>query len=185
MTRDHFADLLLTPSITGARAVFYTLVAAGVPTFVRAGVSGFVSGCELTIYLPFVLLAAVFLGWKHGVATALISTVLAQFVVMGTHHSFLASACSIYSLAVFALGSAMIIVAVQGLRLIASRVDRQGLNGSSDGGIVFSLEKGQAWASWYGQESHVQLGPQGEVAEMMEDFLAQLEVGKRLNRSSG
>ena len=74
---------------------------------------------------------------------------------------------------------------MQGLRLIASRVERQGLNGSSDGGIVFSLEKGQAWASWYGQESHVQLGPQGEVAEMMEDFLAQLEVGKRLNRSSG
>ena len=181
MTRDHLTDLLLAPSITGARAVFYTLLAAGVPTFIRAGVAGFVSGCELTIYLPFVMLAAVFLGWKHGVATVLASLVLAQFVVMGAHHPFLRSACSIYSVSVLLSGSAIIIGSVHGLRrLIGSRLERLG---SSDGGIIFSLEKGQAWASWYGQGSHVQLGPQGEVAEMMEDFLAQIEVGKRLNQS--
>jgi len=183
MTRDDLIDLLLTPSISGARAIFYTILAAGVPTFIRAGVAGFVSGCELTIYLPFVLFAAVFMGWKYGLATALTSAVLAQFVVMGLHHSFLASACSIYSMSVFSIGSGVIIAAVHGLRrLIGSRSD---LPGSSDGGIIFSLEKGQAWASWYGQSLHVQLGPQSEVAEMMEDFLAQLEVGKRLTHSAG
>jgi len=183
MTRDDLIDLLLAPSITGARAIFYTILAAGVPTFIRAGVAGFVSGCELTIYLPFVLVAVVFMGWKYGVATALTSVVLAQFVVLGPHHSFLTSACSIYSLSVFSIGSAAIIAAVHGLRrLIALRSESPG---SSNGGIIFSLEKGQAWASWYGRSSYVQLGPQSEVAEMMEDFLAQLEVGKRLTRSSG
>jgi len=182
MTRDDLIDLLLAPSITGARATLYTILAAGVPTLIRAGVAGFVSGCELTIYLPFVLLAAVFMGWRYGLATALTSAVLAQFVVMGPHHPFMASPCSIYSLSVFSVGSAVIIGTVHGLRhLIASRSEAPG---SSDGGIIFSLEKGQAWASWYGQSSHVQLGPQSEVAEMMEDFLAQLEVGRRLNRSA-
>lgn len=182
MTRDEVSDLLLTPSIRGARAVFYTTLAAGMPTFIRAGVAGFVSGCELTIYLPFVLFAVVFMGWKSGVATALASVVLAQFAIIGPSHSFLASACSFYSLSVFLIGSAAIIAAVHGLRrLIGLRSESPG---SSDGGIIFSLEKGQAWASWHGQRSYVQLGPQGEVAQMMEDFLAQLEVGKRLTGSS-
>ena len=53
---------------------------------------------------------------------------------------------------------------------------------SSAGGIVFSLEKGEVWASWYGHGAPVHLGSQRKVSEMMEDFLAQVEVGKRLNR---
>ena len=46
--------------------------------------------------------------------------------------------------------------------------------------VVFSLEGGQAWASWYGSHSWVRLGPENEVAEMMRDFLAQRELAKRL-----
>jgi hypothetical protein len=49
------------------------------------------------------------------------------------------------------------------------------------GGLVFSLEKGEVWASWYGQDVPVRLGSQRKVAEMMEDFLAQEQLGKRLN----
>jgi len=183
MARDYLTNLLLAPSITGARAAFYTIVAAAVPTFVRAGVAGFVSGCELTIYLPFVLFAAIFMGWKHGVVAALASAAFAELVIMGPHHSFFGSACSIYSLSIFFGGSAVLIGLVHGLRrLVALLVERPG---SSEGGIIFSLENGQAWASWYGRSSPVQLGPQGEVAEMMEDFLAQLELGKRLAGRAG
>jgi hypothetical protein len=177
MTRDHLTNLLLAPSIKGAPAALCVLLSAGVPSLIRTAVDGFVSGCELTIYLPFVLLAVIFMGWKHAVATVMLSALLAETVVLGSHHSVL-SACSIYSLSVFLSASAVMIALVHGLRrLIDWRLSRIG---SSEGDIVFSLENGQAWASWYGQTSAVQLGPQHAVAEMMQDFIAQLELGKRL-----
>jgi hypothetical protein len=49
------------------------------------------------------------------------------------------------------------------------------------GGIVFSLEKGQVWASWYGRGAPVLLGSQRKVSEMMQDFLAQEELARRLS----
>jgi len=52
------------------------------------------------------------------------------------------------------------------------------------GGIVFSLEQDQVWASWYGQGAPVRLGSRRKVADMMEDFLAQEELAKRLNGES-
>jgi hypothetical protein len=51
----------------------------------------------------------------------------------------------------------------------------------SAGGIVFSLEKGEVWASWYGQGAPVLLGSQRKVSEMMSDYLAQERLGKRLS----
>jgi hypothetical protein len=172
----------VAPSIRGFPAILCVLLTAGVPSAIRASVDGFVSGCELTIYLPFVLLAAIFMGWKYAAATAVASVAFAEFVVMGPHHSFLSSACSIYSLSVFTAVSTVMIALVYGLRrLVRSRLAKIG---SSEGDIVFSLENGQAWASWYGQASPVQLGPHEEVAEMMQDFIAQLEVGKRLQAAA-
>ena len=49
------------------------------------------------------------------------------------------------------------------------------------GQVVFSLENNQAWAGWHGRKAMVQLGSKDDVAEMMEDFLAQLELAERLN----
>ena len=50
------------------------------------------------------------------------------------------------------------------------------------GGIVFSLEGGRVWASWHGSDSNVILGEKDQVAEMMRDFLAQVELGERLTK---
>jgi len=49
------------------------------------------------------------------------------------------------------------------------------------GGIVFSLDKGQVWANWYGLAAPVRLGTRNEVSYMMQDFLAQEELARRLN----
>ena len=49
-------------------------------------------------------------------------------------------------------------------------------------GVVFSLERGEVWASWYGQGPPVLLGSQRKVSEMMQDFLAQEELAKRLTK---
>jgi hypothetical protein len=56
-------------------------------------------------------------------------------------------------------------------------------NGSSDG-IIFSLDKGEVWASWYGHEQPVRLGSRYPVAKMMDDFLKQEQLAKRLAGSS-
>jgi hypothetical protein len=50
-------------------------------------------------------------------------------------------------------------------------------------GVIFSQERGKAWASWPGEPYYVQLGQQDEVAEMMKDYLAQLELGERLAKA--
>lgn len=46
--------------------------------------------------------------------------------------------------------------------------------------VVFSRESGVVWASWYDNRASVRLGDEEHVADMMADFLAQLELGKRL-----
>ena len=68
------------------------------------------------------------------------------------------------------------------VRYVITAMQKRGAD-ESLGGVVFSLEKGEVWASWYGQGPPVLLGSQRKVAEMMEDFLAQVEIGKRLNGS--
>ena len=48
---------------------------------------------------------------------------------------------------------------------------------------IFSLEEEQVWASWTGEDRRpLLLGPKSKVSAMMKDFLAQVEVGERLNR---
>ncbi len=55
-----------------------------------------------------------------------------------------------------------------------------GLRTDCRGSIIFSLRDGQVWASWHGWPETVRLGPVGDVAAMMQDFLGQVEVGARL-----
>ena len=70
-----------------------------------------------------------------------------------------------------------------GLRYLVAVMEKRGVD-ETLGGIVFSLEKGQVWASWYGQGPPVLLGSQRKVGEMMKDFLAQEELARRLANKS-
>jgi hypothetical protein len=148
---------------------------------VRAAVSGVVQGCEFTPYLPFVLAAAILLRWWQAglVAAACVATLGGLFV--GPSNESLTSACFVSGAGIFLAGSAMMIGMVMFVRRAIATPQNRGFDESS-GGIVFSLEDGEVWASWYGQGAPVRLGPQRKVAEMMEDFLAQVEIGKRLTR---
>jgi len=49
--------------------------------------------------------------------------------------------------------------------------------------IIFSLLDGYVLASWPGTDASVRLGRHELVAAMMEDFLAQDALGKRLGQS--
>jgi hypothetical protein len=78
------------------------------------------------------------------------------------------------------ISAALIIGVVYLFRRVLAESKRQA--SGSPSGIIFSLEKGDALASWKGSGGPVRLRPHDEVEKMMQDFLAQLEVGRRLAR---
>jgi len=157
------------------------LTAVAIPTSIRAAMSGHVTGCEFTPYLPFVLLSAIFLrGWQAA-AVALTSVAIMGGLFQGSLVHL--TSCFIPSAGMFLASSALMIgVAVVMRRVVAALQNRD--SDESAGGIVFSLEQDQVWASWYGQGAPVRLGSRRKVADMMEDFLAQEELAKRLNGES-
>jgi hypothetical protein len=164
-------------------AIVWTVLAVIVPTVVRAGVDEIVMGCESIVYVPSVLLAAIFLGARHAAIVAVASAFVSDWMFMGHEHS-LFETCDLFGIGIFILASALIIASVE----LPRQVPKTVLSSAPDGdpaGIVFSLENGQAWVSWYGGRCPVRLGPKSEVADMMQDFLAQLEVGERLTKRRG
>jgi hypothetical protein len=164
----------------------WTVAAVAVPTLIRVAVDGFVSGCELTIYLPFVLFAAIFMGSRYAAATAIASAIVARLVLLGGGHDLWMGSCDAYSVGVLLIGSAAIIGVVHAFRsVIAHRFEAAGLGNHSKSGIIFSERDGTAWASWNGLPMPVPLGQEEEVTEMMEDFLKQVQLGKRLNKPRG
>lgn len=172
---------LQAPPATGRLALLCGIFAVAIPTLIRAAIDGVVTGCEFTPYLPFVLLSAILLRWWQASAVALASVAILGGLFMGPPSVFLASECFLSSSGIFLASSAMMIGAVMLIRGVFAAIQRRD---ESAGGIVFSLEKEEVWASWYGSGPPVRLGSQKRVEEMMEDFLAQGELGKRLTGKS-
>jgi len=175
---------LMTPTVRGSQAVLYGAAAVILPTLIRASVIGIVPGCETTAYFPFILMSAIFLGWRYAVIVTLVSAAIIDALFIGSPNQILESASDYFGIGFFLTSSVMIIGFVYAIRrTIADRLvsDRRAEPGT---GIIFSLEGGQAWASWNGTGSPVRLGPETEVAEMMQDFLAQVELARRLSAST-
>ena len=169
----------LAPAITGKRAHFWSLVAVALPTLIRAAVQGPVNGIPLEPYVPFVLLSAIALNWRHATAVALASALVGSTLFIEPRFIILAGPTDWFAIAVFLIASAMIIKFVHSLKGVV--VEAPGSPAAKQRhGIVFSSEAGDAWASWRGQRCTVRLGTQDEVAEMMEDYLAQRELGRKL-----
>lgn len=177
MVRDNLWRRIRALPLGGWPAMACAFAAVALPTVVRAAVSGVVTGCEFTPYLPFVLASAIVLRpWLAG-SVAVASTAIMGGLFEGLHG--LQLPCFLSAAAMFLGASAvMIAVAVVGRRILFGLLKQHG----DSGGLIFSLEKGDVWASWYGHDAPVRLGSQRKVAEMMEDFLAQVQLGKRLNR---
>ena len=102
---------------------------------------------------------------------------------MGTPYSFHLEWSEMVRLSTFLVYSVLVIVVVALFRMTAARSLRQAGAKGRMSGIVFSLDEGQAWASWYGVDAPVRLGPEDEVVHMMQNFIAQVELGKRLQGS--
>jgi hypothetical protein len=168
--------------VSGLSAVLCMILSVGVPTTIRAAVDGAVTGCEFTPYLPFVLICAIGLRWWQAGVVALACVAIMGGFFAGPPTE-LTSVCFISSAGMFLASSVLLIGLAVFLRGLIGVLQSRGADEFSSG-IVFSLEQGTVWASWYGQASPVRLGSQRRVSEMMKDFLAQEELAKRLNRQS-
>jgi hypothetical protein len=178
MIRAGLTRWLQGPPLNGRNALLCVVAAIAIPTVIRAAVSGVVTGCEFTPYLPFVLISALLLRWWKAAFVALASVAILGGLFAGPHQ---AAACFIPSAGIFLASSATMIGVLVLIRGVIAAIQSRGPDGPSDG-IVFSLENDEVWASWYGEGPPLRLGSQQRVSRMMKDFLKQEEVGKRLNR---
>jgi len=177
MLRDNFNRWLRSPLLTGPTAIFCVILALALPTLVRAAVNGVVTGCEFTPYLPFVFVCAVMLRWWQAGAVALASVAILGGVLEGPPRHMLALPCFLPSAGMFLAASAGMIAMAVLVRHVVARLQKPD---DSSGGIIFSLEKGEVWASWRGHGQPVRLGTRHTVANMMDDFLKQEQLAKRL-----
>ena len=179
MIRAALTRWLHAPFATGWLALACAIAAVAIPTGIRAAVSGVVTGCEFTPYLPFVLFSAIALRWWQAGVVALASVPILGGLFEGLPlHT---SSCFVTAAGMFLASSALIIAVAAVTRRVIAALHNRGADESA-GGIVFSLERGEVWASWYGYGAPMRLGTQKGVSEMMEDFLAQVELGNRLTR---
>lgn len=175
------ARWLLASNVKGLPALMLIVSAIVVPTIVRAAVNDYVMGCEFTPFLPFVLLTAMVLGWWQASLVTLASIAIVGGLFAGPIHHFFDEQCSVSATGVFLGASALIMLVVALAKQIFIR-SKSRVADESAGGIVFSLEQDQVWASWYGSGPPMRLGSRNRVGAMMKDFLAQEELADRLTR---
>ena len=184
MTRGGFiTNLLIAPPISGPWAVVLGIAALTVPTVILSLDHALPAGACCTTYFPFVLLAAIMMGPIYSSAVAIGSIALADALFMGPRYQLFESPMDDFAAIVSLTSFALIIGLIYYARKLGRERLRLGDAAELESGVIFSLERGQAWASWPGA-ARVRLGPQDEVAEMMEDYLAQLELAKRLERGA-
>ena len=173
-------DWFLAPPVTGYRAAIYSTGAVALPTLIRAAFQGPVSGIPLLAYFPFMLLVSMAVEWRFAVAVALLSSLLGTYLFVEPRFIFFAGPTDVFAVVAYLIASALVIKLVHDFKGVV--VDAPGSPAArARTGVVFSSEAGDAWASWQGHSCSIRLGRQDEVAEMMQDFLAQRELGKRLN----
>jgi hypothetical protein len=159
-----------------------SVAAVALPTVFRAVTER--GGSDLCPYIPFMIIAAIMLDWHAAAAVALGSSFLAAYVFDGARLPVMAMPCASAGIIYFAIGSVLTIAFAQAFRKAIADPLWLHVPNASRRGLVFSQREGQACVSWYGGRSFVPLGPADEVEEMMRDFLAQQDVGRRLVRQT-
>jgi hypothetical protein len=176
MIRTEFVRRLRALPLGGQLALLTGIACLAFPTVIRAAANGVVTGCEFTPYLPFVLLAAILLRWWQSSMVALAAVLILGGAFITPVHDL---QCFQSAAAVYLASAAAIIAIVVLIRTSLSALDSRRAD-ESLGGILFSVDKGEVWASWYGQDEPVLLGSKRKVSEMMEDFLTQHGAPRRL-----
>lgn len=183
MQRSHIAQFsdewLSKAPLEGGRAFAFSLLAVAIPTLIRLTIFTRTNDFQCITFCPFVLATAIIAGSRLASGVAIGSAAICN-ALMGVHYAFHWDEPNLVGMAIFLAYCFLVISLVHLVRKQSERSGGQETAAEPWGGVVFSLEAGVAWASWQGSDAPVQLGAKEEVALMMKDFLAQLELGKRL-----
>jgi hypothetical protein len=181
---DKLSRLLLAPPASGRKALLIGILLIAVPTGIRFLIDDIVhSRLPFFAFIPFVILGGALLSWRGAALVAVCSWLVADLLYMEPRYTIDFDPIELIGFAVFAVSAILIIGLVESVRTIVDNSLRPARPEGFSTPVVFSLERGQAWASWYGSHSWVRLGPDEEVAEMMRDFLAQRELGKKFDQA--
>jgi hypothetical protein len=175
------ASLLGTP-VAGPFAPIMSVAALAVPTAILSLDHSLPAGACCTTYFPSVLLTAILAGPIYASIVGLGSAGLADALFMGPRYQLFESPMDTFGDISSLVSFALIIGCVWLFREAIAQHTRRKTKAESESGIIFSLENGVALASWPGARAPVRMGPEDEVAEMMQDFLAQRELAKRLTK---
>jgi K+-sensing histidine kinase KdpD len=173
---------LQTAPLSGKVGLLFCIAAVAVPTLLRAAVHDLVTSGVFLTYVPFELLAALLLSPRHAAVVALASATVADFFFMHPYYALAADPNDLFNIGVFLITSALIIVSVRTVRSFIENCLTP--DASDERRIIFSEKMGEAWAHWDTERPPVKLGPHKEVAEMMEDYIAQVRLGERLTGKS-
>lgn len=86
------------------------------PTLVRLAVDGVIAGTTFSTYYPFVLMAAVVIGWRGGIGVALISALVANYLFMEPRYQLFANSGDFIGVLFFMLSCLMMVALVHALR---------------------------------------------------------------------
>ena len=102
--------------LSGPLAIMLAIAAIAVPTTVRNAVTGTVTGCEFTPYLPFVLTSAILLRWSVAAVVAFGSVAILGGLIFGPQSATLGLPCFASSASMFLGASAIMIRIAELLR---------------------------------------------------------------------
>ena len=176
----------VAPPLAGKWVLLWILISLPVALVIRNSMhcTELVGDC-CTPLLVFVMLTAILFGtWAALISVAAAAAVLLLLYSPPVGHA-VGSEGEAWGLALFVLYCLLTVGAVQYVRRCFVRFSRSAGTQERSSGVIFSLEEGHAWASWPGSPAPVRLGPEHEVTRMMEDFIAQVEVGQRLAECPG
>jgi hypothetical protein len=150
------------------------------PTVLRGAVDGIVDGLAFTPYVPFVLIAAAILDWRHAFLVSLASAGVADWMYFEQGLPGLDTTSDAFGIGIFLGAAVLVILLLEAVKRAVTPTSLATAATPAPGGVIFSAEKGKAFASWSNGHAPVCLGTQQHVEEMMRDFLAQAELGRRL-----
>lgn len=157
------------------------LAAVVVPTLIRVAVQNSVSMAVFLTYVPFMLVAALFLKPSASALVAATSAMIADIVFMEPFFALNLALNGVFSVAAFLMISLLFILFVRSVRgLLRHSLAPETPEFSRN--PIFSEKQGEAWVSWRSERPSVKLGSHTEVAEMMEDYIAQVELAQRMTQ---
>ena len=101
------SGLFLIAPLKGVPAALAGTTLVVLPTALRESLDDVVVGMTITPYIPFIILAAIVLGWKQTAIVAAVSAVVADALFIGTRARLFEGTTDLIDIGIFAIAAAI------------------------------------------------------------------------------